>query len=334
MSEKAPAAPAKELSRREQFAAGKVKFEAEQAAADRQEFEAELYGDAGTTDFSDEAGQRIDEADAYAAHLERMASPDYVSTTWGGVARETRDENGRWETRTNIDSVPNEAHDRAVAERDAEISERLSNPELPEAYEQQLADKLLNPELHGVKKIKDMIGKAATVAVNGLETAYHANLDVKSMIKADKLHVRLDRSTRRQERLERREKKALFKWRRESLARKLAEQNKVVARRTKAYNDHMEEERSRHERRAHARQERQGAYEARHSDYLEHAEAATRRKMNRRHRSLERYRRVGEYMGASPEQLLLLQKRKTIISDAIMEAHMRKIKKEELGLAA
>lgn len=44
-------------------------FEANKLAHETEQFEHALYGDAGTTDFSDEARRRIEEADAYEQHL-------------------------------------------------------------------------------------------------------------------------------------------------------------------------------------------------------------------------------------------------------------------------
>jgi hypothetical protein len=45
-------------------------FEANKVAYEQARYEQALYGDAGTTDFSDEAKKRIEEADAYERHLE------------------------------------------------------------------------------------------------------------------------------------------------------------------------------------------------------------------------------------------------------------------------
>jgi hypothetical protein len=47
-------------------------FEANKAAHEQAQYEQELYGEAGTTDFSDEAKKRVEEVDAYERHLESM----------------------------------------------------------------------------------------------------------------------------------------------------------------------------------------------------------------------------------------------------------------------
>jgi hypothetical protein len=48
-------------------------FEANKAAHEQAQYEDALYGEAGVTDFSDEAKKRLHEADAYEQHLESMA---------------------------------------------------------------------------------------------------------------------------------------------------------------------------------------------------------------------------------------------------------------------
>lgn len=63
MSEQAPFTPADERLRN--WDANKAKHEAQQ-------YEAEMYGDAGTTDFSDHAKQRLQEAGEYESHLKQM----------------------------------------------------------------------------------------------------------------------------------------------------------------------------------------------------------------------------------------------------------------------
>lgn len=51
-------------------------FEANKAAKEQEKFENALYGDAGQEDFSEEAYNRVKEADAYERHMEGFASDD------------------------------------------------------------------------------------------------------------------------------------------------------------------------------------------------------------------------------------------------------------------
>lgn len=51
-------------------------FEANKAAHEQAQYEQELYGEAGATDFSDEAKKRLEETDVYERHLESMVDRD------------------------------------------------------------------------------------------------------------------------------------------------------------------------------------------------------------------------------------------------------------------
>lgn len=51
-------------------------FEANKAKSEKEAWESELYGEAGTTDFSDEAHARVEEADTYERHMEALANDD------------------------------------------------------------------------------------------------------------------------------------------------------------------------------------------------------------------------------------------------------------------
>jgi hypothetical protein len=73
MSEKAP----QSNSRLDNFEANKAAYEAEHAKNAREAFENSVYGEAGVTDFSDEARKRVEEADVYERHMEHLANnPD------------------------------------------------------------------------------------------------------------------------------------------------------------------------------------------------------------------------------------------------------------------
>ena len=63
-------------SRRDNFDDNKAAFEASSA---QEAYENELYGNAGTTDFSDEARKRVVEASEYDAYMEKFASDDRSS---------------------------------------------------------------------------------------------------------------------------------------------------------------------------------------------------------------------------------------------------------------
>lgn len=54
-------------------------FDSNKAAAEQKDFEDSLYGEAGSTDFSDEARKRVGEADAYERQLENMAAREGMS---------------------------------------------------------------------------------------------------------------------------------------------------------------------------------------------------------------------------------------------------------------
>lgn len=65
-------------------------FEANKAATEREKFEDALYGEAGTTDFSEEARKRVEEADEYERHMERLAARANHDPSSAEGARERR----------------------------------------------------------------------------------------------------------------------------------------------------------------------------------------------------------------------------------------------------
>jgi hypothetical protein len=74
-------------------------FEANKASHEREQFESELYGEAGQTDFSDEARKRVEEADKYERHME-------------GLANETRSDHDRGLDRLESGEVESAAYNR------------------------------------------------------------------------------------------------------------------------------------------------------------------------------------------------------------------------------
>lgn len=82
-------------------------FEANKAAAEQNEFEDSLYGEAGATDFSDDAKKRLAEGDTYEQHLQSMS----------GREGQTEDEYYDAEVRNGELSASylNDQHDQALA---------------------------------------------------------------------------------------------------------------------------------------------------------------------------------------------------------------------------
>ena len=81
-------------------------FEDNKAAAQQADFESELYGEAGSTDFSDEARNRVQEADAYERRLESMGERGDMSDSdyYDELASDVSGQNGHM----------NELHDEAL----------------------------------------------------------------------------------------------------------------------------------------------------------------------------------------------------------------------------
>ncbi|MES2876368.1 MAG: hypothetical protein V4678_02755 [Patescibacteria group bacterium] len=88
-------------------------FDANKAAAEKADFEDSLYGEAGSTDFSDEAHTRVQEADAYERQLESMGergdmsaadhydseatNPDTRNTYMDGLHEQALEQNGEFD---------------------------------------------------------------------------------------------------------------------------------------------------------------------------------------------------------------------------------------------
>lgn len=94
MSEQAPKMSRMEQLHANRAAAEEAEKEAERARLEQEQldFENAIYGEeAGITDISDEAEQRISEADAYQAHLEKMSERPTVDYSDSSARRETLD---------------------------------------------------------------------------------------------------------------------------------------------------------------------------------------------------------------------------------------------------
>ena len=81
-------------------------FDANKAAAERADFEAKVYGEAGTTDFSEESRNRVAEGDAYERALERIAERDGMSEDEAYDAMNSGNTNGHM----------NNLHEQALAD--------------------------------------------------------------------------------------------------------------------------------------------------------------------------------------------------------------------------
>ena len=103
-------------------------FENAKAKVDQEKFEESLYGDAGTTDFSEEARRRVEEADEYERHMERMAQRDDPAPLFEEGAGEVR--GYEFNPYPDLNDKPSRAYELEKAEafemneaRNAEIQE-------------------------------------------------------------------------------------------------------------------------------------------------------------------------------------------------------------------
>lgn len=105
-------------------------FEANKAASEREAFESALYAEAGSTDFSDTAKRRVEEADAYERHLESMAS-DTESVNWNADWNETKN--------LDLESQPSPGYEK---EWEDAIEQRRQNEAEAEAAEADIQAKM------------------------------------------------------------------------------------------------------------------------------------------------------------------------------------------------
>ncbi|QQG50721.1 MAG: hypothetical protein HZB75_04270 [Candidatus Saccharibacteria bacterium] len=137
-------------------------FEANKAAAEREKFEAALYGEAGTTDFSEEARKRVEEADEYERHMENLAArPNHDPSSAEG-ARERR--TAFIDQLDDLNNEPsrgyNEDLEEAYAEHDRikakEEEERAAKEAAAAALEAKIAS---DPALRQMDRIAAMIAE-------------------------------------------------------------------------------------------------------------------------------------------------------------------------------
>jgi hypothetical protein len=107
-------------------------FEANKAAQERDKFESELYAEAGSTDFSDEARNRVEEADAYERHMEEMAKRERTPLNDDNSADAIR---ARISATYNFDAehpesrAYNQEWDDAIAENEARDAKKVAEDE-------------------------------------------------------------------------------------------------------------------------------------------------------------------------------------------------------------
>lgn len=126
-------------------------FEANKAEHERKQFEDELYGEAGTTDFSEEARKRVEEADEYERHMERLA-------------KETRSDHDRGLDRLESGEAESAAYNRewdtALVQNDEhdayKMKDELEAKEKADAIEAKIAG---NPNLRRMSDIAAQIAE-------------------------------------------------------------------------------------------------------------------------------------------------------------------------------
>lgn len=150
----------------ENFQRNKEEFERKKAAAERGAFEHSLYGEAGESSFTEtdqnpdaaypELEQndlkRLQEADEYERHMERMAQPDYRSANWSV------------EKDSDLNTMPSRAYE---AEIEAAYVENEAFDEAKRAHESEINDKFeANAKLRRMKLMAQEIAELRNKSVD------------------------------------------------------------------------------------------------------------------------------------------------------------------------
>lgn len=126
-------------------------FEANKAAHEREQFEGELYGEAGQTDFSDTAKKRVEEADEYERHMERLA----------GETRSDYDRGlDRLESGETESTAYNRERDDAAAENDEHDAYKMNEDFEAKAKEDAIEAKIAaDPKLRRMNYLAQQIAE-------------------------------------------------------------------------------------------------------------------------------------------------------------------------------
>jgi hypothetical protein len=123
-------------------------FESNKKASERAAFEEALYAEAGSTDFSDDAKRRVEEADAYERHMEALANNTSDTVNWNTDWNASKD--------LDLESQPSPGYEKEW--NDAVEQHRNSKAEA-EAKEADIVSKMAADV-----RVRQMAGIAASIA--------------------------------------------------------------------------------------------------------------------------------------------------------------------------
>lgn len=209
--------------------------------------------------------------------------------------------------------VPLSATDEAVASPEAApIPEDLKQ-------EYQLAKKLINPELKGMRGLKDTINQKAVATINAVESVVHKTQDVYALTKNKMLTSRQHKAQRKYDRFDRKAQTSYLAFRRKKFQQKATDQKKVLDTRTSNLSSHNAAVETRAKRREAASTGREEAYNKRRTELLDKARTAQTRKIERRARNLK----LREYWANDPAMKEELQKRRSVLTNAIIFTRLK-----------
>jgi hypothetical protein len=188
-------------------------------------------------------------------------------------------------------------------------------------YEEQIVEKLDNPDLNNLQNFRDTIIYAVKGTVHGLEKAIHAKQDIKDFVRGGYLRGRYNRAKRKQARLEKKaglqgpEGASMFAFRRKKFARKARVHKMFLERKGKYHDAYARDMEARRGARAEEKEVRDKAYEAKREELLQKSWEAQFRKAKRRERTLERLKKFP----LKPEQLEDIERRQAILVPALRE---------------
>jgi hypothetical protein len=162
-------------------------FEKVKAQTEQEIFEQNLYGDAGTTDFSEEARRRVEEADEYERHMEEMAKRGNFDPEDTAAEAARR----RGYTFGNLNDEPSPAYER---ELETMVAETREKEQLERAEREAFAAKIEeSPILRMADKISREIQELRNKTVD--PDTYEADKQRITHLE-DRLEALLDRYTR------------------------------------------------------------------------------------------------------------------------------------------
>lgn len=202
-----------------------------------------------------------------------------------------------------------EQHDSEPAEKEVTL------------YEEQIVEKLENPDLNNLQNFRDTINYGVKGAVHGIEKAIHAKQDIKDFVRGGYLRGRYNRAKRKQARLERKaglhgtEGASMFAFKRKKFARKARVHEMFLERKRKYHEAYDRDVEARRGARAGEKEIRDKVYEGKREELLQKSWEAQFRKAQRRERTLERLKKFP----LKPEQLEDIERRQAILVPALRE---------------